>query len=115
MAMQVIFFMFDFKWMVFGGVARFLKVCIPDLILLVSLHESELHEAGVVKSLIYKYVLSGADSVYVIGESGTESPLLASIPQALRHPGNAKSLMNLVHHTYADLLNRREKKLSRAK
>ena len=110
---------YTFIWSIMGSyagiAARLLKLIDPNLVFFVTLDDTELKQSGIVRKSLYQFVLRGADTVYIAGEVDAESELLKSIPQVSRRDGSAKSFMMRVRHTYADLLNTREQKLSRPK
>ena len=114
---------YRFAWSImasYGGLAGvFFSLLYPNTIFLISLDERELdRKRGISERLIdriRKRVLRKADSVY-ISEVGEEQR--SKIPKGahiMERGGDTRSFVNRVKQSYADLLNKQERKLHRPK
>ena len=115
---------YRFVWSImasYGGLGGILFSRIyPDTMFLISLDDRELiRKKGVAEKiidLIRKGILRKASSVYVSNLSEDEKSLLYQItPQMTERGGNVRGFVNQVRRTYADLLNKQERKLHRPK
>lgn len=110
---------YTFVWAVMGSyagvAARLLKYLDPNLILFVTLDDTEFERAGALKRAVHRFVISGADTVFGESEAETHSRLMSQLPFVSYHEGNAKSFVKRVRKTYAERLNMRAHKLSRPK
>lgn len=110
---------YTFAWAVMGSysgfTARIFKYFDPNLILFVTLDDSEYADVGKLKNAVYRFVLSGADTVFVQSEAQMHSRLMTALPHVSYREGNAKSFVKRVRKAYAERLNERENKLARPK
>ncbi len=100
--------------------AIFMKMFDKDLNFLLSIDDTEVEKKKTFKSKIltplYKRIFKRADSVY-ISDNVVEkkSAILKDIPNIAVQGGDTKSFVNKVRFTYADLINKQERKLPRVK
>lgn len=115
---------YRFVWSImasYGGLGGiFFSRLHPDTIFLISLDDRELdRKKGIAERIIdsvRKRILRNASSVYVSHLSEDEKSSLHHVGENIvQRGGDARSFMNEMRRTYADLLNKQEKKLHRAK
>ena len=114
---------YRFAWSIMGsysGMAALLfKLMNRETNLLMTLDDKEVAQKGMKARLlspIYRMVLGASDSIYIsniVLAEGKE--LLRHAARMTAHEGDTKSMVNKVRYTYADLLNKQEKKLHRPK
>lgn len=115
---------YKFVWSImasYGGLAAMLlKFLSKDLNFLLTIHKSEIQSKGFLKRKImlplFKLFFKEADSIYIshpeiesqlkIAQKQTKSQIVAS---------DGRSFVNQVRYTYANLLNKQERKLARPK
>lgn len=115
---------YKFVWSVmasYGGLsALLLKLLNRDINFLLTFDESEIANRSFIKSKIfipiYKIIFKNADSVYLSDISLEKDVKLSSNGVNISAiDSDRKSFMNQVRYTYANLLNKQEKKLERPK
>lgn len=114
---------YRFVWSIMGsysGMAALLfKLANRETNLLMTLDDKELARKGLKArflSPIYRLVLGKSDSIYVSNIALAEGKeLLKYAHRMTAHEGDTKSMVNKVRYTYADLVNKQEKKLHRPK
>lgn len=114
---------YRFAWSIMGsysGMAALLfKLMNRETNLLMTLDDKEVAQKGMKARLlspIYRMVLGASDSIYISNIALAEGKeLLKHAARVTAHEGDTKSMVNKVRYTYADLLNRQEKKLHRPK
>jgi len=114
---------YRFVWSIMGsysGMAALLfKLMNRETNLLMTLDDKEVAQKGIKARLlspIYRMVLGASDSIYISNIALAEGKgLLRHEARVTAHEGDTKSMVNKVRYTYADLLNKQEKKLHRPK
>jgi len=114
---------YRFVWSImasYGGLAGVLfSLLHPNIIFLISLDERELeHKKGFAERIIgwvRKRVLRKADSVYVSDVAEDQRLGLLKGARLEERGGDTRSFVNRVKQSYADLLNKQERKLHRPK
>ncbi len=115
---------YKFVWSVmasYGGLAAMvLKLMDKNINFLLTMHKSEIENKSLFKRKIvlplFKMLFREADSIY-ISDANLESQLglaQSKISSSIM-AADGKSFVNQVRYTYADLLNKQEKKLARPK
>ena len=115
---------YKFAWSImasYGGLAAMiLKFLDQDINFLLTIHKSEIQSKGFIKRKImlplFKLFFREADSIY-ISDASIESQLNIAQSQTNTQvvAADGKSFVNQVRYTYADLLNKQDKKLARPK
>jgi hypothetical protein len=114
---------YRFAWSIMGsysGMAALLfKLMNRETNLLMTLDDKEVGQKGIKARLlspIYRLVLGASDSIYISNIALAEGgDLVKHAARVTAHEGDVKSMVNKVRYTYADLLNKQEKKLHRPK
>jgi len=115
---------YRFAWSVmasYGGIsAVLLKLFNKDINFLLTLDQTELSKRSFVKSKIvfpiYKIIFKKADSLYLSDISlERQAKIMTNNVDISVINSNSKSFVDQVRYTYADLLNKQEKKLARPK
>lgn len=112
---------YRFVWSIMGSysglAALFYKLLHRDANLLITLDDKELAGArGLLRSLLYRSVLGGSDTVFISDPKKAEgSELLKSVKRIALREGDAKAFLNKVRLAYNELRNSQEKKLDRPK
>jgi len=114
---------YRFVWSIMGsysGMAALLfKLMNRETNLLMTLDDKEMTRKGIKAKLlspIYRMVVGASDSIYISNIALAEGKgLLQHAARMTAHEGDTKSMVNKVRYTYADLLNKQEKKLHRPK
>jgi UDP-glucuronate decarboxylase len=109
---------FRFAWSIMGsysGLAALLcRITHPDIHLLVTLDDKELHPRGYFGwgiTTIYRLVLRKAGTVYVSNVALQQGGKILEGISTVVDPGDQKSFMNKVRFTFTSLLNEQEHKL----